>query len=203
MARAKLQAPSSQPLLKLDKHVRKVMLPYRDTPAVKAADWFSKIGDQPQMRIVAGATLAVGLLRRDLRMVRAGARMLISHEVANWAKNEVKDRVIRARPRSADGPGEAKPKKGRDKRKEQSSFPSGHAAGAMAVAGAIAAEYPQHAALARTAAGLVAVARLPRCAHYPTDVAAGAAVGAASSGLVNASWNLAARAARRWLSPTR
>ena len=42
---------------------------------------------------------------------------------------------------------------------------------------AFAREYPEHAAPAVSAAGLIALAQIPRCAHYPTDVAAGMAIG--------------------------
>jgi membrane-associated phospholipid phosphatase len=41
------------------------------------------------------------------------------------------------------------------------------------------------------AAGLIAVSQVPRCAHYPTDVAAGLAVGLAAEAVTNAAWNAA------------
>ncbi len=41
------------------------------------------------------------------------------------------------------------------------------------------------------AAALVAAAQVPRCAHYPTDVIAGAAIGLAAEAATNAAWNAA------------
>ncbi len=189
----KVTADSAKPMFDLDRRARKALLPYRDAPPVKAIDWLSAAGDQTQMRVFCGATLVLGLLRRDLRMVGAAAKMLAAHEAATWAKNQVKDRVVRERPRSLTKADGHKPRKGKDKRKEKSSFPSGHAAGAFAVAGALGAEYPGRALAAHGAASVIALGRIPRCAHYPSDVVAGAAVGAVVGGTVNLAWALARR----------
>ena len=64
--------------------------------------------------------------------------------------------------------------------KEKQSFPSGHSAGSVAVACAFGAEYPEYRWPALAAAGAVALVQIPTCAHYPSDVAAGSAVGALS-----------------------
>lgn len=184
-------------VLAMDKRVRQVMLPYRHSVPVKAVDWLSKIGDQPQMRAVAGGVIALGLARRDARMVGAGARILAAHELATAAKTWIKDRVIRTRPRNPAQEGAHRPHKGHDTRKEKSSFPSGHAAGAAASASAFAAVYPAHALAAEAAAGAVALGRIPTCKHYPSDVIAGAAIGVAASALVGAVWAAARRLAAR------
>ena len=183
--------PPSRVAFAFDKKARKALLPYRQTAPVKAVDWVSKAGDQPQLRLLAGGIVVAGLLRRDLRMVGAGVRMLAAHEAATAAKVWVKDRVIRTRPRSASAADSKKPHKGHDTRKEESSFPSGHAAGATAAARAFAAVYPEHAGVAHAAAGVVALGRIPTCAHYPSDVAAGAAIGAAGSAAVTGLWRVA------------
>lgn len=177
-------------LLDADKRVRKALLPYRETPPVKAIDWASQAGDQLQLRLISGAVIAIGLLRRDARMAGAGVRMLVAHELATLAKDWTKERVVRTRPRSATKRKGTRPRKGHDTRKEESSFPSGHAAGATAAAQAFAAVYPEHAGAARMAAGAVSLGRLPGCAHYPSDLAAGAAIGVTSAGIVGAGWAL-------------
>ena len=65
-------------------------------------------------------------------------------------------------------------KPGGDHRPEADSFPSGHTAGAVPVARALARDYPEHAVMAYAVAGAAAVVQIPRCKHYPTDFAAGA-----------------------------
>jgi membrane-associated phospholipid phosphatase len=148
----------------------------------------SELGDQPQLRLISGAVLAAGLLGGNPRLIRAGARMLIAHELATAAKNFVKRRVDRKRPRSADTRDQSRPRPGRHTAKEITSFPSGHTAGALAVARAFAREFPEHRGPALAAAGLVAVAQIPRCAHYPSDVGAGALIGGAAEGAVALVW---------------
>jgi membrane-associated phospholipid phosphatase len=148
---------------------------------VKVVGALSEIGDQPQLRLLCGGTMALGLLRGDPRMLGAGLRMLLAHEVAT---------VDRKRPHSADGKHEEKPRPGRHTDKEHNSFPSGHSAGATAVAVAFSAVYPEHRAAATLAAGAVAVAQVPRCAHYPTDVGAGIAIGALAASAVGQAWRL-------------
>ncbi|GGD85618.1 hypothetical protein GCM10011515_01580 [Tsuneonella deserti] len=164
-------------------------MPYRCSAPVRAIDWFSQLGDQAQMRLIAGGVVAAGLVRRDVRMIGAGVRMLAAHEVATTIKRAVKERVIRSRPRSAGG-GDKRPHKGKDMRKEKSSFPSGHAAGATAGARAFAAVYPDHSMTAHALAGAVSLGRIPGCAHYPSDVAAGVAIGASASATVTVAWRL-------------
>ncbi|MFA9201102.1 MAG: phosphatase PAP2 family protein [Cypionkella sp.] len=188
--------PIAAPLFAFDRDARKALRPYREHPAAEALDWASQAGDQLQLRVLAGGVLALGLLRRDARLLRAALRMALAHEAATAAKSWLKHRVIRRRPRSAHR-GEVRPRKGRDTAKEESSFPSGHAGGAFAVAGAAAGELPAIAAPAHAAAAAVALARLPRGAHYPTDIAAGAVLGLFAAGAVNGLWALAARASRR------
>lgn len=187
----------TEPLFEFDRQVRKAMLPRRGSPPAKAIGWLSAAGDQAQLRVLCAGTIVVGLLRRDPRMAAAGVRMLVAHEAATLAKDIVKRRVIRERPRSSGGK-HPRPRTGRDYRKEKSSFPSGHSAGAVAVAQAVAGAYPAHGGAARAVAAGIALGRIPGCAHYPTDIAAGAAIGAGAGGLVNSVWRWAAgRLARR------
>jgi membrane-associated phospholipid phosphatase len=172
--------------------------PLRKTPAVRLVALLSELGDQPQMRALSGAVIAAGVVGRDRRLVRAGLRMLASHELATAIKNAVKHRVDRTRPRSRDETADAhKIQPGDDQSKEETSFPSGHSAGAASVARAFVREYPEHALSVQAAAGGIALAQIPRCAHYPSDVGAGLAIGAASELIVDGAWRLLAGAADR------
>ena len=178
-------------LIEFDHRTHQTFEPYSGTVPIKALDPLSKLGDQPQLRLLAGALLVGGIFARSDRMVRAGARMMIAHEAATIAKDQVKLEIDRKRPRSADRRSEKKPRKGKHRAKELTSFPSGHSAGAIAAARAFSREYPEFGAAAIGAAAFVAVLQVPRCAHYPTDVAAGLAIGFAAEALTNEAWNAA------------
>ncbi|MGX7951503.1 phosphatase PAP2 family protein [Tsuneonella sp. HG249] len=183
------------PVFGFDRRARKALLPYRDHPLAKGLSWFSQAGDQLQLRLLSGGVLLLGLARRDSSLVRASLRMALAHEMGTFTKDQLKERVIRSRPRSASGK-PVKPRKGHDTAKEESSFPSGHAGGAFAAAGGFAAEFPAYAGWSHGAAAAIGLARLPRNAHYPTDIVAGALVGAVSAALVNALWAVASRTLR-------
>lgn len=148
--------------------------PYSKTQAVRAISLLSEVGDQPPMRAVCLSTIALGLAGGSPRLTKAGIRMIAAHTLATAAKDFIKHRIDRTRPRTDK---DHKPKPGRHEDKEHTSFPSGHSAGAIAVAGAYAREFPEHRAAALAGAGAIALAQIPRCAHYPTDVGAGLALG--------------------------
>jgi membrane-associated phospholipid phosphatase len=160
---------------------------YEGTAPVKLLEHVADLGDQPPLRILCASVIVVGLFARDRRLARAGVAMLAAHTAATLVKDAVKKRVDRTRPRSAGKSGkDAKPHPGGDTSKEETSFPSGHSAGAAAVARAFVRAYPEHAAPAYAAAGLLAVVQIPRCAHYPTDVGAGLAIGVAAEAVTGA-----------------
>lgn len=169
----------------IDAAAVEAVAPFRETVAGKALSAFSEIGDQPPMMAICGATIAAGLAGGNKRLALAGVRMLAAHFVATQAKNFVKQRVDRTRPRSRSGAHDHKPTKGRSKAKEETSFPSGHSAGAAAVAAAFARDYPQYRAAAYGVAGVVALTQIPRCAHYPSDVGVGVAIGVAAEAAVS------------------
>lgn len=154
--------------------------PAAQTPPVRLLSFMSEIGDQPQLRTLCAAAIAAGMLQRSPRLFRAGVHMLIAHELATHVKDAIKLRIDRTRPRSRNGNGDHRMKSGKKRGKEDTSFPSGHSAGAMAVARAFSRHYPEHEKAALAAAGLVALAQIPRCAHYPSDVAGGVAIGLAA-----------------------
>lgn len=178
-------------LLDMDHSVHEAVKPDRHSGFVKVLGKLSDIADQPQARTLCGGMIVIGLIRSDTRMVAAGVRMLLAHELATLGKGIIKHKVDRTRPRSATGKEEEKPEAGDSRDKEESSFPSGHSAGAMAIACAYGAVYPQHRAVALIAGSSVALAQIPRCAHYPTDVGAGVAIGVAADGIVGGAWRLA------------
>jgi len=159
--------------------------------SVAVAGFLSDVGDQPQLRFISGGVMLGGLLRRDPRMIGAGLRMLLAHELATATKSAIKHRVNRTRPRSAADKDAEKPRPGHDRDKEENSFPSGHSAGSTAVGSAFSAVYPQYRLPVLAASGAVALAQIPRRAHYPTDVAVGMVIGAASAGIVGLAWRIA------------
>lgn len=177
-------------LIALDEGSQELFEPYAELFQVPAVDLASKLGDQPQLRTIAGLVLAAGVALDDDRMVRAGARMMIAHEGATAIKSVLKHRVDRTRPRSAEDRDDKKPRKGDSRAKELSSFPSGHSAGAIAVARAFSREYPEYGGAALAAAGVIAALQVPRSAHYLSDVVAGLMIGIGAEAASNAVWNL-------------
>jgi undecaprenyl-diphosphatase len=172
----------------LDAGLEKAVKPYRREWPVRALALYGKVGDQPPLLALSGGVLALGLLRADARLARAGANMVAAHLLASGIKNFLKHRIDRTRPRNADRPGDNEAKRGNSRAKAKSSFPSGHSAGAIAVARAFGREYPEYRPAAMSAAGLVAVSQVARSAHFATDVLAGAFIGWSSEALVNLAW---------------
>jgi membrane-associated phospholipid phosphatase len=174
--------------LEFDEQAEELFEPYANTLVVKALHPISKLGDQPALRTMSVALIAAGILARNHRLARAGSRMIIAHEAATFAKDMIKTEVDRTRPRTAERTEERKPRKGKDTAKEKTSFPSGHSAGAIAAARAFSREYPAYAPAALGAAAVIALLQIPRCAHYPTDVAAGLAIGLLAEKATDLSW---------------
>ena len=106
--------------------------------------------------------------------------------MATGLKNAVKRRVDRTRPSLLVEEGRYGMGAGTSDEHDETSFPSGHTAGAVAAAGAWAHVYPEQRTAAYAAAAAVAVMQVPRCAHYVSDVVAGAGVGLVAAAAVNA-----------------
>lgn len=169
-------------MVRADRKTAQAALPYEGSLPVRLLGHVADLGDQPPMRILCGSVIAVGLIGGDRRLARAGLAMLAAHSLATFVKDGVKKRVDRTRPRSLPKSGkDAKPRPGDREAKEETSFPSGHSAGAASVARAFARAYPEHALPAYAAASVLALAQIPRCAHYPSDVGAGIAIGLAAA----------------------
>lgn len=168
-----------------DRSVAEAFAPARGSFAVRGLGWLSELADQPPLISICAGTLVVGLLTRNLRLARAGGSMLTAELLATKLKSAVKHRVDRSRPRVVEDGGDYEMHLGSNRASSASSFPSGHTAGAVTVARAFAREYPEHGAAAYTAALAVAAIQVPRCQHYPSDLAAGALIGLAAEKAVH------------------
>src|SRR5688500_17843412 len=134
---------TTRKIVTADARIEARMKPISDSPAVEALGTLSEIGDQFQMRILCGSLIAAGLATSNKRLWSAGARMLVAHEIATLLKDAIKRRVDRTRPRSAESQEDRKVSPGKSTAKAETSFPSGHSAGATAAAFAFAGEYPE------------------------------------------------------------
>lgn len=125
----------------------------------------------------AAAVMATTGGRRGRISAAAGLSALVLAQVAS---NGVGKRVV-DRPRP---PKEWIPHDEVEDRPDSSSFPSGHTAAAVAFTAAVAPSWPRAAAACALPAAMVALERVQSGAHYPTDVAAGAAIGLTAAWLV-------------------
>src|SRR3954451_18929540 len=153
--------------------------------AVQAAGTLSEVGDQPPLLTLSGAVLAFGVATGNAQRAETGARMLAAVLVATGVKSVLKHLVSRTRPYvlldegryavQAFGPDEG----------PWQSFPSGHTAGSVAAARAVARAYPGASGPAYATAAAIALVQLPRGKHCPSDVIAGAVVGVVAEALVD------------------
>ena len=174
------------------------MRPHRRSLPVRLLDHVADLGDQPPMRILCGAVIAAGLVGGDRKL--AGDRPQDARRAyARDVRQGFRQAPHRPHPAALDGQegqGRIRSRPGRSNAKEETSFPSGHSAGAAAVARAFARAYPEQAAPAYAAGGIIALAQIPRCAHYPSDVGAGLAIGVAAEALTEAAFDLLAPPSR-------
>lgn len=178
--------PEASEVEKADVAVAKAVAPVAHTPLVEALGTLSELSDQPQMRALCAGVIGAGLWRRDAKMTKTGLRMLAAHSLATGLKTFIKNRVDRTRPSVFVDEGRYDMEAGESHEHDETSFPSGHTAGAVAVAIAFARDYPQYRAPAFAAAGAASLMQIPRCKHYPSDVGVGALIGAASALAVDA-----------------
>lgn len=164
---------------------------HRHNPLVRALGSASEIADQAPLFSVCGAVFAGGIVARRPRVALAGVHMLASALVATGLKSLVKNLVTRTRPHLLldDGTYEAGIS-GPDDGNWQS-FPSGHTAGAVAVARAMAHTLPGSATPGYLAAAAIGAIQVPRGKHFPIDVAAGAILGLAAEAIVDRGAGLA------------
>lgn len=168
----------------------------RKHPVVEALGAASEMADQPPLIALSVTTIVAGLVLRRPQVAAAGLRMISAHFLATAIKSGVKRSVDRTRPYVLAEEGEYAIEEGGSHDPRLNSFPSGHTAGAVAVAEAVARTFPRVAWPARAWAVVIAAIQIPRCAHYPSDIAVGATIGLAGDRLVR----LAEGAVRRGLA---
>lgn len=156
----------------------------RRNPVVEALGDASEMADQPPLIALSAALLVGGLVVRRPTMAKAGARMLAAHLLATGMKTVVKRSVDRTRPHVLADEARYELRKGKSRHPRYNSFPSGHTAGAVAVAEGLARTVPAAAWPSRIWAAAIAVIQIPRCKHYISDIAAGAVVGWAADRMV-------------------
>lgn len=165
-----------------------------DGPLIALAGRASELADQPPLIALSTATILTGVGLRQPVVLRAGARMLASHLVATGIKTVLKNVVDRTRPGRALDDGYHVGRGDGAEDTSLNSFPSGHTAGAVAIAQAVAAESARAALPLQAAAVAVGALQPRRGKHYLSDVLAGAAIGWLSERLVDAALHRIAEA---------
>ncbi|PZO74212.1 MAG: PA-phosphatase [Sphingomonas taxi] len=159
---------------------------HRHKPIVKATGFLAEIGDQPQLVATSLGTVVIGLVARRPDMIRGGVRMFAAHAAATFVKSAIKSSIDRTRPEKAIEDGKSRFEAGDSDDHEQTSFPSGHTAGAVAVARAASRDIDGAGAPAALVTGVVAAAQPLNGKHYLSDLVVGAAVGWIAEALVSA-----------------
>ncbi len=155
-------------------------------------DWLDRVGDLGYVLGsgwtlvgISAVLLAIGLATGRPAFREAGLYSLASHALAGLVAQTLKRLVGRPRPRLTHGdPFQFAPalESGLD------SFPSGHATASFAVAAVLARSFPTLAWLFYGLAGFVAVSRVARGSHFPTDVAVGSLLGVLIGLTIAAPW---------------
>lgn len=144
------------------------------------------LADEPPLLALSVTTGLAGVLGGNRALRRASGRMLLAHALATALKTLGKNRIDRSRPDALLDKARYRMAWGRSRKAALRSFPSGHTAGAFALAGAFAREVPRARAPAYLAAGILGALQVLRHAHFPGDVAAGAVLGLAAKAAGNA-----------------
>ncbi len=169
----------------------------RHHPLVEALGEASEMADQPPLIAISTALLVAGLVLRRPVVATAGGRMLAAHLIATGIKTVVKRSVDRTRPHVLADEDRYEVREGRSRHPRYNSFPSGHTAGAVAVAEGLARTVPQAVWPARIWAAGIAAIQIPRCKHYVSDIAAGAVVGVIADRAVRLAERIGAGLLRR------
>lgn len=173
------------PLAEADIAVARRMKDYQGTPVVKAMKAVSELSDQPPLLVGTAGVMVAGLLRRDQALLRRGAHLYASVVLATVMKGMLKHTVSRTRPFLLFKRGQHETRLNGPDDKAWHSFPSGHAAGAAALARSATRCWPQARLPAYAAAAAMSMSRVPPGSHYPSDVVAGVLVGIAAAAIVD------------------
>lgn len=166
---------------------------FKHKPAAAPVVLLGELSDQPPLAALSAVVGLYGLARGDQRALRAGLRMGLSLAVATAIKTVIKHAVDRTRPRVLVESGLYESGPGEHDDSDYNSFPSGHSAGALAVAKAFTREFPDTAPAAYATATVAGVAQLVRRQHYPTDVAVGFVVGLVGEAIVDRAFDAVGR----------
>ena len=145
-----------------------------------AGDW---IGEGSHLVAVSVTLLALGWFFSKPSIKTAGIEALLAHGFAALLANGLKHVIGRPRPKfvhSGDWQFTPSLVSGLD------SFPSGHAAASFAVATVMAKRFPAVGPLVLAIAAFVALSRVLRGSHFPTDVMGGAVLGVLSGSVAAA-----------------
>ncbi len=147
-----------------------------------AGNW---MGDGRQLLIVSAILLAVGWMLPASRGIVTGIQTLWAHGLATVLVHTVKHLLGRPRPKfSASGDWSIAPSlvSGFD------SFPSGHTTATFALAVVLSRRFPLLAAVFIGIAAFVALSRVLRGSHFPSDVFGGWVLGTVSGMVAAAPW---------------
>lgn len=142
-------------------------------PLLRHLAKLGELADQPPLATLCLALLAAGIVRGDARMTRAGQRMLLAFAIATFVKSTLKKNVGRTRPKALLDKHLHRAMLGGPKGRAWESFPSGHTAGAVAVARAFTRSYPQFGDAPMAGALTLGALKVLRGDHYPSDILAG------------------------------
>lgn len=185
---------AAHPIEEADIVVANVLVPYAERGFVRAIGAASDLTDQEPLYAAAAAIVVTGTVMRDLRTVQAGLRIGASHLLATALRGIVKQMVDRTRPKVAAEQGDYELSlRGEKFESDFNSFPSGHTAGAVAVARAIGRHYPGSYGAWMGITAAASLAQVVRSKHYVTDVAAGAVIGWVAEAAINRLMRRAAR----------
>ncbi len=180
--KAKAEASTAE---KADLSVAEAFLPFRNSVPARWLSGAGEFGDQPPLYAATGAVAVTGLVLRDWKLTRAGARMVSAHVAAITIKNIVKTMVDRTRPNVIDEKDDYELRQGGRSGHDYTSFPSGHTASSVAVARALSRDYPAARSTALGAAAGIGAAQIGASRHYVSDVAAGVAIGVIADAIVD------------------
>lgn len=160
----------------------------------QALGQLGNLADEPPLLALSVGVGLAGVVLGKPRLVRTGARMVSAHLISTGLKEIGKDHIDRTRPGALLDKRRYRMSWGRSRRAALRAFPSGHTAGAIALAAAASREYPvQRPAFA--AAATMGALQVMRLAHFPGDVLAGALLGFFSEGMSHRIMRAAARRA--------
>ncbi len=155
----------------------------KEHPAVRTVSKLGKLGDQGPLYAASAVVTAYALIHRNLRLVHTGLAMFAAVAVADLCKTLVKRFVRRTRPHVFLDEGRYASALGGSEHTPEQSFPSGHMAGSVAAARALARNYPASSGWSTTCTVIIGITRLIKGAHWPLDLAAGAILGLVAEGL--------------------